>query len=64
VQFSNDVRVELPLEPLDRAAFHTLMASMVCASRLSSKQFSESSADHAYGDSTRISTKRARDSTK
>ncbi len=30
VQFSNDVRVELPLEPLDRAAFHTLMASMVC----------------------------------
>lgn len=31
VQFSNDVRVELPLERLDRDAFHTLMASMVCA---------------------------------
>jgi hypothetical protein len=29
VQFSNDVRVELPLEPLDRSAFHALMASMV-----------------------------------
>ena len=29
MQFSNDVRVELPLEPLDCAAFHTLMASMV-----------------------------------
>ena len=33
VQFSNDVRVELPLEPLDCAAFHTLMASMVCMSQ-------------------------------
>ena len=32
MQFSNDVRVELPLEPLDRAAFHTLMASMVSTS--------------------------------
>ena len=29
VQFSNDVRVELPLEPLDRSAFHTLMGSLV-----------------------------------
>ena len=29
MQFSNDVRVELPLEPLNRSAFHTLMASMV-----------------------------------
>ena len=40
MQFSNDVRVELPLEPLDCAAFHTLMASMVCMSPMVCWQYS------------------------